>query len=78
MASRNIVKWLYLVVSILWVAFCYVGTLIGLAYHSREPFAPQVLEGIATALIPLGILYLLLAYFGVFKSRKEIENQSSV
>jgi len=47
-------------------------TLVGLAYHSREPFAPQVLEGIATALIPLGILYLLLAYFGVFKSRKEI------
>jgi hypothetical protein len=72
MASRNIVKWLYLVISILRVAFCYVGTLVGLAYHSREPFAPQVLEGIATALIPLGILYLLLAYFGVFKSRKEI------
>jgi hypothetical protein len=62
-----IFKWIYWVVTTLWVLFCFVGTFVGLSYHSLDPIAPQILEGFVTATIPPVLLYLILRLFRLFE-----------
>ena len=63
---RIVFRWMYWIGTILWCFFCFAGTVVGLHYHSLDAVAPQVLEGLAIALIPAVLVYLLFRRFGVF------------
>ena len=62
-----IFKGVYWVTTTLWVVFCFVGTFVGLSYHSLDPIRPQILEGLVIATIPPALLYLILRLFGLFE-----------
>ena len=57
--SRRIAQTIYLALTVCWFVFCWVGTMVGVAYHTDWAIAPQIWEGIGIALIPSVLGYLL-------------------
>ena len=58
--SRRIAQTIYLSLTACWFAFCWVGTMVGIAYHTEWPVAPQIWEGIGIAFIPALLGYLII------------------
>jgi hypothetical protein len=58
--TRRTAQIVYFVLTACWFVFCWVGTLVSFSYHTDSPVEPQILEGIAIAVIPAVAGYLIL------------------
>jgi hypothetical protein len=60
MSHRQMGQLLYGLIASLWLAYCFIGTGVGINYHTDWPIAPQIWQGIGMALLPTSLGYLTL------------------
>jgi hypothetical protein len=60
MSDLQISKLLYFLIATLWLIYCFIGTWVGISYHTDWPIGPQIWQGIGIAVLPISIGYLTL------------------
>ncbi len=58
--SRRTSQIIYFALTACWFIYCWVGTLVGLSYHTDWPVESQIVEGIVLAVIPAVLGYPIL------------------